>query len=187
MSVYAAFTIPFADFFILGAIAFFAFSGFMRGALRTLFSALRIYFSFIITTIFYERVALLIQVMFDTPSWVAQMICFIIVFGIILFIIWLVGAILSKRISKPQTSSGLDKVGGAILGLVEGVLIVSIIIMFIDFYPTPKARSPLEDAISYKAIKNIAPGIKDLTMRPISRIKHTDKKSKSDDIEEWPR
>ena len=182
MPINTSFTLPFADFFILGAIVFFAFSGFMRGALRTLFSALRIYFSFIFTSLIYERAALPFQALFDMPAWLAQMACFIAIFGIVLTAIWVVGSILIKRMANPpKTSSSLDKIGGIVLGFVEGILIVSLIIMIIDFHPTPKAHSPLENAVSYKIIKNIAPSIKDFTMRPISRLKHNSAESTSDE------
>jgi uncharacterized membrane protein required for colicin V production len=181
MPVNLAFALPLADIFILGAIGFFAFSGFMRGALRTLFSLLRIYFSFIITVLFYERLALLAQAMIDMPAWLAQIISFVIVFGVVLTIIWIAGAILIKRIAKPpQTSSSLNKIGGTVLGLVEGIFIVSVIIMCIDFYPAHNdARSPMEDAISYKFIKYIAPSIKDFTMNPVSRLRNIANGSKS--------
>jgi uncharacterized membrane protein required for colicin V production len=168
-----AFILSLSDFLILGVIAFFAFSGFMRGALRALFSTLRVYFSFIITTFFYERAALPLQAILSLPSWLARMISFIFIFGLIIVLIWLIGAIVIKRISKPPpTGNALDKIAGIILGVIEGVLITSIIIMCINFYPGSSETSlPMENSITYRFVKSIAPSIKNFTMGPISRLR----------------
>ena len=169
-----AFTFPLTDILIFGAVILFAFNGFRRGVLRALFGFLRVYFSFIITTLLYERAALFLQATFDISSSLAQMICFTGIFAIFWAIIWVVALIL-KKISTPlQTSSYLSKIGGTILGLVEGTLVVSIVIMGISFYSLPEIQSPLENAISYRMVKQVAPGIKDFTVGHIPRLKKTD-------------
>ena len=59
----SAFTL--ADILVFGVVIFFAFRGFMRGALRELFSFLRVYFSFIIAAILYGKAQNLLQRIFD--------------------------------------------------------------------------------------------------------------------------
>ena len=112
------------------------------------------------------------------------MICFTVIFGVLLFIIWITGRLLRRKsVEPPEPSSSLDKVGGTVLGLLEGLLLVSIISMDINFYPAPKnARSPLEDAVSYKVIKHIAPSIRDFTIMPFSALKNPPDKSETDDL-----
>ena len=176
-----ALALPLADILVFGVIIFFAFRGFMRGALRELFSFLRIYFSFIVAAVLYKKSKSLLQHMFDMPSWLAEMITFIAIFVILLFILWLIGAIVGKRISKPESKSKLSKIGGIVLGLAEGVLVVSVIIMVVNFHSSShEVQSPLEDAVSYKAVEPIAPSIRDFTTRSFSFLKKTSSKPEPD-------
>lgn len=185
MSINVAFIIPMADIIFLGIIAFFAFYGFKRGVLRTLYSILRVYFSFIITILFYEKLALLFQAMFDISSVAARIVGFAILFLALVSIIWTIGIFLKKRISKEfNPDSDLSKIGGCVLGLLEGVLIISIGIMDINFYPVPEgAKSPLESAVSYKVIEQVAPGIEHFTISPFSRLREIPDVSKPDESE----
>jgi uncharacterized membrane protein required for colicin V production len=99
------------------------------------------------------------------------MIAFAGIFVIFIVIIWLIWAIMSKRISKPETSSKVSKISGTILGLAEGILVVSIVIMIVSFHPGyGKAQLEFKDTVSYKAIEPIAPGIRSLTIGPISQL-----------------
>jgi membrane protein required for colicin V production len=180
MSMDLAFVVPLVDIPIFGAIIFFALNGFRRGILRALFSFFRIYLSFIVTALSYERLALLFQAAFDISSPLAQMICFIAVFTIFFVMVWVLVAIL-KKVSKPlQTSSRLSKIGGTVLGITEGILIISIVIMVIGFYSVPETQSPLESAVSYRAVKQVAPGIKHLTMELIPHPKESHSASRKD-------
>ena len=175
----AAFTL--ADILVFGVVIFFAFRGFMRGVLRELFSFLRVYFSFIVAAILYGKAQNLLQRIFDMSPWLAQIITFTTIFIIFLVLLWLVGAIVGKRIAKPETRSGLSRIGGTILGLAEGILIVSTIIMVVNFHSTSQeVRSPLEDAISYKAVEPIAPSIRDFSIKPFPFLKDIPKKSESE-------
>ena len=168
-----AFIVPLADLLFLGIIAVFAVYGFKRGVLATLYSILQIYFSFIIAVLLYEKSALLLQAMFDISSAAARIICFTTFFIAFLVTIWATSVFLKKRISREYVSdSGLSRIGGGVLGLLEGVLLISIAIMDINFYTVPDgAKSPLEDALTYKVIKHVAPGIEDFTISPISHLK----------------
>jgi len=177
-----AFALPLADILVFGTVVLFALSGYKRGVLRALFGFLQVYFSFIITAFLYERAALLLQAAFGISSPLAQMICFTAIFVIFLAIIWVAAFILKRVSNPPETSSSLSKIGGTILGIAQGILIVSIAIMGISFYPPPEIQSPLEKAISYRVIKNIAPSIKDFTVRYIPRAKELPDESESDGL-----
>jgi len=165
-----AFAFPLTDILVFGTIALFAFKGFKQGALRSLFGVLRVYLAFIITTLFYEKAALLLQTTSDMPSSVALMICFTTIFAASLAIIWALGSVVKKFSKGPETSSILSKIGGTVLGLVEGILIVSIVIMDIGFYFPPETQSSLEGAVFYNTVKHIAPAIKEFTVGHISRL-----------------
>lgn len=191
MQLKLAFTIPLADIIILGIIALLAYKGFRRGVLSELLSIISIYFSFVITAIFYERMALLLQSIIDMPSWVAQMSCFAAVFFAVWLLTWVVRvllkAVLRKRLSKSSQTMGtmgtmgkLSKIGGVIIGILNGVLIISIFFMYIDFYPEhTRILSLFESSFSYKVIGQVAPSIKEFTVRNIFRME-----SPSSDIQE---
>jgi len=168
-----AFTISLMDIFLFGLLVFFVFYGFRRGTLRTLYGVLRLYFSFIATVFLYEKMALLLQASVNISSTLALMICFASLLFLLLTLVWLIRIFIKGRISKvPDTENNLSKLGGAALGLLEGILVISIIIMVINFYPTSDdTESPLKDTVSYKIIKRIAPGIESLATGPIKRLK----------------
>ncbi len=173
MSMNVAFIVPLADLLFLGIIAVFAVYGFKRGVLATLYNILQIYFSFIIAVLFYEKLALLLQAVSNISSAAARMICFTTLFIAFLVTVWATGVFLRKRVSRESDSdSGLSRIGGGALGLLEGVLLISIAIMDINFYAVPDGtKSPLEDAVTYKVIKHVAPGIEYFTISPFSRLK----------------
>lgn len=182
----SGFTVPLSDILMFGVIIFFGFYGYRRGVQKELVSVLRIYFSFIITVLLYERLAILLQALFNTPSWFAQMLCFVFIFVILVAATWATEILLRKKLSHDaKASSSLSKVGGVTLGLLEGILIISILIMAVEFYPTPEgAKYPFEGAISYKVIKQIAPSIKDFTVKPVSVLKEMSNGTKPEELEE---
>ncbi len=171
MQMDLAFVLSLADLFLFGIVALFAFVGFVRGILNQLLSFLRVYFSFIVATLLYRKVARSLLNALSLPLWANQMIAFAGIFVIFIATIWLVWAILSKRISKPETSSRMSKISGTILGLAEGILLVSIVIMIVSFHPGyDRAQLDFKSSISYKTIEPIAPGIRSLTIGPISQL-----------------
>jgi uncharacterized membrane protein required for colicin V production len=171
MQIELAFVLSLADLFLFGIVVLFAFVGFVRGVLNQLLSFLRVYFSFIAATLLYRKVAKSLLAGLSLPPWATQMIAFAGIFVIFIVTIWLIWAIMSKRISKPETSSRVSKISGTILGLAEGILMISIVIMIISFHPRyDRAQLEIKNTISYKAIEPIAPGIRSLTIGPISQL-----------------
>lgn len=170
------------DALLFGTIILFAFYGFKQGVLRALFGFFCVYFSFIITTLFHERLAALLQMTFSMSTPLALTISFTAVFAILLFVVWLAWRILRRMLDLPETSSYLSKIGGTILGIAGGVLITSVIIMAINLYPLPETQSPLRGTIFYKTIKQIAPAIRDFTIGHAPRLKTDSDKSKLDDF-----
>lgn len=174
MQMELAFVLSLADLFLFGIVALFAFVGFVRGVLNQLLSFLRVYFSFIVATLLYRKVAKSLLAGLGLPPWAIQMIAFIAIFVIFIVVVWLIWAIMSKRISKPETSSRMSKISGTILGLAEGILLISIVIMIISFHPGyDNAQIDFKNTASYRAIEPIAPGIRSLTIGPISQLTET--------------
>ena len=121
------------------------------------------------------------------------MVCFTALLGVLIAILWLIGVFVKKRVAKPpETDSSLSRMGGTVLGLLEGAFVISIIIMIINFYPVDSdakspAESPFEHTLSYKVVGQMAPSIESLIARPVSHLKNatngaeTDK-TKSDNL-----
>ena len=186
MYINFGFAVLLSDIIMFAVIIFFGYYGFRRGVLKELISVLRLYFSFIITVLLYEKLAVLIQAILNTPSWFAQMLCFTIILGVLFASVWATEIILRKKMTQTtKAGSVLSKVGGVTLGLLEGTLLISIMIMTVEFYPAPdEAKYPFEGASSYNVIKQVAPSIKDYTVRPVSMLKDISNGSESDDTEE---
>ena len=185
MSTSSAFTVSLADVLVIGVLFLFAFYGSKRGVRGTLNSIFRIYFSFIIAILLYEKLALILQAMVDIPSGAARLICFAVLFAIFVSTIWTIGVVLRRHISKTSDpDSSASRAGGAALGLLECVLLISIVIIGIGFYPISEdTRSPMEKSISYKAIKYVAEGMESFTHSPLSRLKDISNLSEPDESE----
>ena len=96
-----AFTISLADIFFFGLIAFFIFFGFKRGALRTIYSILRLYFSFIITIILYEKLALVLQASTGMSSVAACILSFTAIFIVLVITAWIISSLVRRRNAPP--------------------------------------------------------------------------------------
>ena len=150
-----------------------------------IYAVLRIYFAFIVTVLFYGRLALLLQDQVTISSGVACMFCFTALFVVLIVVVWLISVFVKKRVAKPpEVDSNLSRLGGIVLGLMEGVLIVSIIIMVVNFYPVEDdAETPLGHTLSYKVLRNIAPGMESIISGPFERLKESADRTKTDEPE----
>ncbi|MGQ9608635.1 MAG: CvpA family protein [bacterium] len=150
------------DLFVLGFITLCAFNGLRRGAIRTFFSLLWFYISFIITMLLYERVAVFFQAVDGKPSYIARIICFSIIF-VLFSAVSKVFNILIIRLLTILISEGMSsRVIGAILGIIEGIFLASIVMMNISFYPK---ELNIKNTVSYKMTKNIAQDVNNFTFR----------------------
>lgn len=150
------------DLFVLGFITLCAFNGLRRGAIKTFFSLLWFYISFIITMLLYEKVAVFFQAVDGKPSYVARIICFSIIF-VLFSTVSKVFNILIIRLLTTFISEGISsRVIGVILGIIEGIFLASIVMMNISFYPK---ELNIKNTVSYKMTKNIAQDVNKFTFR----------------------
>ena len=150
-----------------------------------IYAVIRIYFAFIVTVLLYGRLVLLLQDQVTISSGVACMICFTALFCALIVMVWLISVFVKKRVAKPpEVESSLSRIGGTVLGLIEGALIVSIIIMVVNFYPVEDgAETPLGHTLSYKVLRNLAPGMESIVSRPLKHLKETADGTKADESE----
>ena len=189
MSEDLAFTIPVADFFAAGVIGLLAFNGFRRGVLGAFFTLLRIYLTFIITALSYERAALPFQARLSASTSTSQIFCFITIFVLVFAAAWAVEIVLRRKISEsPGGRKKPSRIGGIILGLFQGILLLSILYMNVDFFPASDrgGTSRLEDAFSHKLVRHVAPGIKDLSVDSVSYFRTLSGRQKPPESEDSP-
>ncbi len=83
-------------------------------------------------------------------------------FSIIFFTVTLAASVIYKFVSGNYKIGGIaDKVLGAALGLIQGALMASCILLMMAFSGTPSRRT-VEDSRLYKPLVNLAPQILDL-------------------------
>ena len=171
MSENLAFTVPVADFFAAGLIGLLALNGFRRGGLGALFTFLRIYLTFIITALSYERAALPFQARLSATTSTSQIFCFITIFVLVFAAAWALEILLRRKISEsPGGKKKASRASGIIFGVFQGILLLSIIYMNVDFFPESQQEgtSHLENVFSHKLVKHVAPGIKDFSIESVS-------------------
>lgn len=161
-------TMTLIDLFVFGLTVLFSLNGFRSGALRSLFSLLWVYIVLVITALFYGKAATLLQATSNTSSPVAQVICFSIIFIILFAITQIINFLLMRLLRLVEPKGISSRIIGTIFGTVEGILIISIVIMNIAFFPV---KPPLKDMVFYKTMKNIAPGVVDVTIGHIPYLK----------------
>jgi len=116
-------------------VLFFVVWGAMRGLFRELFGLLGIFVGFIVAVNYYEVVGNTIGSEFTSLSpQITKLISFAIIFIGIALIGGLVGAIL-HGISKYSLVKGVDRGGGLLLGLIEGAVVCSIILILLTVSP----------------------------------------------------
>ncbi len=122
------------DIILLFIIAFFVLFGFMFGAIHTLGALLGIILGVYIANNYYEIGVPFINT-FISNIFIAKIISYILIFVIINRLIGLVFMVLWKIfdiIKIIPFLSTINRLGGAILGLVEGVTILAIILFFMS-------------------------------------------------------
>lgn len=67
------------------------------------------------------------------------------------------------RLLTTFISEGMSsRVIGAILGIIEGIFLVSIVMMNVSFYPK---EIIIKNSVSYKVLKNVAQDVNSFTLR----------------------
>ncbi len=121
------------DYILLGLIIFFTFWGLRKGFLQ----ALGALFGIVIATVLAGRFYLILgERLGDTnlSSFLAFLIIFSLVLKLVGLMFWIFGK-LFKLISIVPFLQTFDRLLGAILGMSGGILILSILVLFLSKYP----------------------------------------------------
>lgn len=126
------------DIILLLIIASFILSGFRFGLIVTLGSLLGTVIGAIIAGMYFDEGALILQDLFISNANLANVISFIVIFTVTSRLTGLVFWIIDKMfkiVTIIPFLSSINRLAGACLGLVEGVVVIGIALLFIDKFP----------------------------------------------------
>ncbi len=141
------------DVVILAAVGAFAFSGWRSGLLKKLFATLLLVIAIIVAA---KNASDLGRSVFAplgfTPgaSTVIAFLCIVLGF-------MLVQAIVYHMLFKKAGEGTWNKVGGMVFGLFEGVLLTSVVLLFLSIYFQVPSEETKAGSRFYKPTKNFAP------------------------------
>jgi uncharacterized membrane protein required for colicin V production len=149
------------DIFIAVVLIMYGLAGFRRGGVKSFLSLLFLYIAFIISMILFEKPAVYLQVVLETKSSTARIVCFGIIFAIFIALTRYFYYLATKLFAQVLIRGIFSGIAGALFGIMEGILIIGIIYMCIGFYPvTP----PLSETMSFRVIKDIPVEIRDSSL-----------------------
>ncbi len=164
-------------------IAFFLVRGAMKGLFRELFGLLGVFVGLIVAVKYSEEVANAIRGQVATLSpQVAKGISFAIIFIGIALIGGLIGLVFYKML-KDSPAKGIDRVGGLILGVLEGGVVCSVILIFLTISPLAenverwKKSSSMSPSLMkigpfiYDSIASVVPGEAKKLMEQINEFR----------------
>jgi uncharacterized membrane protein required for colicin V production len=149
------------DIFISILLILYGLTGFRRGGIRSFLSLLFLYIAFIISMILFEKPAIYLQVVLETKSSTAKIVCFGIIFTVFVAITRYLYYLATKVFAQVLVRGLVSGILGAVFGIIEGIFLIGIIYMNIAFYPV---YPPLSDTVSFKAMKDIPIYIRDSSL-----------------------
>jgi membrane protein required for colicin V production len=166
------------DWIIAAILVFAALGGFMRGFFRSAFGLAGLVLGIAMGAWNYGRVAaLLVKVVRSTQ--LADVIGFLLIALVVMFVVGLVGTILSNALHSVGLGC-LDRIAGAAFGLFQGALLVTLLILVtVAFFPRTEwltqSRLPRYFFGACHLSTNISP--KELAIRVRQELKTLENKS----------
>jgi membrane protein required for colicin V production len=144
------------DVIIAAIVLIFLFIGMKKGLIRQVLEILGIIAAFIGAFYLAHHLAAYLEGRFDLPYQVALVVAAIALFIGIILLFRLLGVLLQKFAQLTLLGS-LDRIGGAFLGAVKGILLVSLLLVVILNLPFPTAvKEPIKSdplaAVIYPAL-----------------------------------
>lgn len=145
------------DIILVLVLSIFMFAGWRKGLLRKLIALICLALSLVLATKFASTVSDEISEPLGLTPGAGTTISFI----IIVCIIMISQAIFYRLVIKKLGEGLWNKIGGLLMGLLEGGLLVSVTVIFLSIYfqyPSDETRS---ESLLYKPLKNFAPRLFD--------------------------
>src|SRR5450759_1045091 len=145
------------DIILVLVLSIFMFAGWRKGLLRKLIALICLALSLVVATKFASTVSGEIYEPLGLSSGTGTTVSFI----LIVFVIMISQAIFYRLVIKKLGEGEWNKIGGLLMGLLEGGLLVSVTVIFLSIYfhyPSDETRS---ESFLYKPLKNFAPRLFD--------------------------
>ena len=139
---------------IILIIALFAFTvhGFSKGFVSKFLSLAAILAGIIIAAKYSKSIALTVQGVVGG----SEMTCGIIGIVLLFVLLLLAASILTKMFKSIKILQIWDKFGGAVFGLLEGALMLSILLLIMSIFDIPASGASRDRSFMYKPVKNFA-------------------------------
>lgn len=148
------------DFVLIIIIILITIRGVFRGLITELAVLVAIILGFVVTITYLQTsVQLLLSFFPDIPEFVARILVFILLFLLVNIIVRLIGNSLNK-FAKITFMQPVNKVAGGVFAFTKITIILSILIILIEFIPYSKNFLNMvgrEDSLFYDWVKNFAP------------------------------
>ena len=84
--------------------------------------------------------------------------------GVLLFIlvkllIWVLKEVLSHWVNETQTASGLNTLGGAVFGLVKGLMIICLVLFVVTLFPSVTISNYISETVTLETLYNYNPWV----------------------------
>ncbi len=141
------------DWIILGLLLVFIYLGWRRGFAAAVVQLCGYILSFFLVGHYYPLVQRSLILRYHLAHWLATVLSVVLILVLIVVVIRIVVYILNRALSALRLSS-LNKGMGAIMGLANGLLIVIILMVVLDFIP--KVSKPLENSQKHRVYAGIS-------------------------------
>lgn len=145
------------DIILFAFLAIFMFAGWRKGLLRKLIALICLALSLVIATKYASTVGDELSNPLGLSPGAATTVSFLLIVGSIM----LAQAIFYSLVIKKLGEGVWNKIGGLVMGLLEGGILLSVTVIFLSIYfhyPSEETRS---ESILYKPLKNFAPRLFD--------------------------
>ena len=130
------------DIGILGILGFFLLKGVIRGLLKEVCSLLGLVLGGVFAFTFHLPLAQYLQDSFGLPAQLCVWVSFLAIFLLVAVIFGVIGFVL-HRFVKLVFLGGFNRMAGALFGLVQGVVLLSMIVLALNSSVVPKSAKGL--------------------------------------------
>lgn len=148
------------DIVIILSLVFFLIKGFQQGLIRQTMALVGLILGLKLASDEYQFVATFIKTEFAVSDTAANIIGFAVILIIVMLVVNLIGWIL-RSLTKVLFLSFLDRIIGAILGLVKGGIIVYLVLLLISKVPYGLVANQLDKSFLAKDLLSLTPQIQD--------------------------
>lgn len=154
-------TINLLDIIILVPLALFGWNGYKKGLIIEVASLAALVIGLYVAFYFSDFAAEMLNDLFDLDQKYVAVIAFLMTFIVVLFLVLTLGKALEKVV-KILLLGLLDKIAGAVFGILKGALILSILIFVINYFNfgdylfKEEARTK---SVFFEPVKSIAPAL----------------------------